>query len=222
MGGLISSVTGAVGSLLGVPSNVLSSLSTLGGSSTQSNIASSLQSLANTEIGTGSQINQTAMEQYQAGASGQLTPAQSAMATNALNQANLGTQGAYSNLGLGNSTMESQDIAGNQLQNLAEQANLEAQSEELGLQGLGMGLNYYNAGGSSLEGAANVTQQQIADILAALQGSGSTGTTGTTAGTGLGTGTSTSSVTPNADILSGATGSSDVAGQQALAGAGLF
>jgi hypothetical protein len=224
MGGLFSGIASSVGNALGLGSNLSSALATSGTSATQAGLTSSLENLANQEIGYGSEVTPTGISEYTAGATGQLTPAQAAMSANQLTAANQGTQGAYSNLGIGSSTMVGQDEAANQLQNLAEQANLEAQSQQLGLAGMGAGLNFLQAGGQSLTGAANVTQQEVSDLLAALSGgstSPTTSPTGTTAGTGLGVG-STGAVTPNYDILSGATGSSDVAGQQALAGAGLF
>lgn len=130
-----------------------------------SGYASDVSDIAAEQATYGSDVLPTALAQYQAGASGQLTPAQQAQATSALNQANVGTSAAYGNLGLGNSTMKSQDLAANQLQNLAEQGNLEAQSEELGLAGLQTGNQLLSGATSSYGTAGNLTQDQVTDML---------------------------------------------------------
>ena len=78
-------------------------------------ISSTLQNLGSTLTGQAQDIYNPAYSQYLAGASGQLTPAMQSLVTQNLGQMNLGTQGAYSNLGLGGSTMEGQDLASNQL-----------------------------------------------------------------------------------------------------------
>lgn len=119
--------------------------------------------LAQTQGLYGTDVLGTAYNQYLAGASGQLTPAQQAMVTQQLGQANVGTQSTYGNLGLGGSTMEGQDLNANSLASLAEQANLEAQSETLGLQGLNQGNALlsgaeggYGTAGNLLTGAGNL------------------------------------------------------------------
>jgi hypothetical protein len=195
MSGLFSGIGSAIGGLLGGAPSAQSAVNLAAispGTSQLGNLAGIEENLAGEEIGTGNQILPTAMGQYTAGATGQLTPAQQALSATELSAANTGTAGTYSNLGLGTSTMKTQDLATNQLRNEAEQANLEAQSEQLGLAGLGTGLSFLNAGSSSILGSGQLTQNQINDILTALQGGQTTGSTnpfgipGTTAGTGVG------------------------------------
>jgi hypothetical protein len=178
MGGILGGggTGGLLGGLLGGSSGI-SPQAGLTGAQT------GLGTLAGIQGGTGAgSIIPTALSQYQAGASGQLTPAQAAAAGNALNEANMSTMAGYSNLGLGDSTMASQDIAQNQLQNLAEQANLEAQSEALGLSGLNTGLNYTQAAAGNLQ---NISSDQL-NLMKLLTSAGG----GQSAGGGTGTGTS--------------------------------
>lgn len=212
MGGLFSGIGSAISGLLGGSAN-LGAIS--GGLSNESALAGDITNIAGTQTGYGTNVMGTAYNQYEAGATGQLTPAMTALSNEELTQANLGTSGAYSNLGLGGSTMESQDLAANQLQNEAEQANLEAQEETLGLEGLGTGNTILNSAASNYGSAANITQSQINSILAALgggtsstggipglTGSGSTGSSiGGTGlgglGTGAGTTTTSGDLTPD-------------------------
>lgn len=139
----------------------------LSGSGVSSDI-SGLQNLGGTLPGEAGQIFGPAYNQFQAGASGQLTPSQQAAVTQTLNQMNLGTAGTYGNLGLGGSTMQQQDVNANQLASLAQQQAFEAQSETLGLQGLQEALGYYGGGISALGGAGQLGQQQNQQTLGAL------------------------------------------------------
>lgn len=116
------------------------------------------------DIVTGGSIEPAAMAEFQAGAAGQLTPAQQALSTEALNQANLGTRGTYAGLGLGDSTMMSEDLGGNLLSNEAMKAGLEAQSQQLGLQGLQESLGFTTAGTGAMEQAGALTGE-AANVL---------------------------------------------------------
>lgn len=178
MGGLFSGIGSAIGGLFGggnspQQQNNLNNIG--GGLSNESALANDLLGISNYETGVGSNVTGTALDQFTAGATGQLTPAQMALSNTELTSSDLNTAGTYANLGLAGSTMESQDVASNNLRNEAEQANLEAQSEQLGLEGLGTGLQYTQAGAGNIGGAANITQAQINAILAALGGGQSAG-----------------------------------------------
>ena len=157
-------------------------------------IAGELQNLAGLETGTGMNIMGPGYQQYAAGATGQLTPAQQALVTQALGNMNLGTQANYANLGLGGSTMEQQDLNANRLSSLAQQAGLETQSEQLGLQALGEGLSFLNAGSGNLGGAGSIYNQDqtnkagaLTSLASGLGGAGGgTSGAGSTSGSGFG------------------------------------
>lgn len=191
MSGLFSGIGSAVGSLFGgggTSSPAVNAAAITPGLLNLGNISGTLENLGNQEIGYGNTVTPTAINQFQAGATGQLTPAMAALAATNLSSSDTATKGAYSNLGLGGSTMESQDLATNQLRNTAETANLEAQEEQLGLEGAGVGLNFLNAGGGQYMNAGSLTQSQIQDILAALNPGGSTGSTSSPGALPTGTG----------------------------------
>jgi hypothetical protein len=178
MGG--SSTGGTVGSIAGglLGTAVAPGIGTVVGSELGGMVGGEAQNviggIGTYEAGVGGNIIDPAMAQYTAGATGQLTPAQAAMASQALREANLSTTGAYSNLGLGNSTMMGQDVAENQIQNLAEQSNLEAQSEQLGLAGLNAGLNYEQGAAGNFQNISS-DQLNLEKMLASAYGGQSAG-----------------------------------------------
>ena len=137
--GLVGTETGYAGDVAGLAPSLTS-------------MAGTEQGYAGTEAGYGAPTLATGYNEYQAGATGQLTPSMAALASQALKEANIGTTGTYSNLGLGDSTMEGQDLASNQVQNLAEQGNLESLEQQLGLSGI-------TAGQAGITGAGNLTTQ---------------------------------------------------------------
>jgi len=132
--------------------------------------------IENQLTGIASGLSGPGLAQFQAGAAGQLTPSQQAAVNRTLGQMNLNTAGTYSNLGLGGSTMESQDLGANQLASLAQQQAFEAQSERLGLEAL-------QAATGALGGAGTLAQNQqtqqlnaLASAAGALGGKGAGGT----------------------------------------------
>jgi hypothetical protein len=170
---------GGSGSLFG-GADISGGLDQLGG------YENDLTGLGSTLQGYGNQTLGTAENQYQTGASGQLTPGWQALSQNELTQANLGTTAQYGNLGLGSSTMKQQDLGANQLQNLAEQGNLAALEEQLGLQGLQTGSNMLTGAGSMYSGAAGIAQNSISDSLASAAQSKSGLSSGISGAAGLG------------------------------------
>jgi hypothetical protein len=135
-----------------------------GGSSTKgSGGYTDLTGLGKQLAGYGTNVSNTGMSQFQAGAAGQLTPAQQALSQEELQQANLGTQSTYAALGLGPSTMSQQDQNANALRNEALQAGLSMQNEQLGLEALGQGQ-------SELTSAGSLYEQSNQDYLNALSG----------------------------------------------------
>jgi len=102
-------------------------------------------------------IYPTALSQFQAGASGQLTPAQQAAVAQTKSEMDTQTRGTYGNLGLGGSTMQTQDLNANDLSSLAQTTGFSALDEELGLKGLSQALGY--------EGAANTSYGTAASSL---------------------------------------------------------
>lgn len=207
MGGLISGITGLFGgggggtsSGGGGYSNILGAL---GGTSALSNLAQQVTGAGTGLIGSGTnlsnisgQVMPAALSQYQLGASGQLTPGLQDVANFAQQQGQLGIANTYGDLGLSGSTMEQQDLASNQLQNLAETAQLALQEEQAGLTGIGVGGNLAATGAgitgqgiNALTGqedltanAANAQNQQVLNAL----GSAATGLSNkSAAGTGL-------------------------------------
>lgn len=184
MGGFFSNMGGGMQNTLTGAGNTPQQLQGL--STQEAALVPQVTQLAQTQGQYGTDVLGTAYNQYLAGASGQLTPAQQAMVTQQLGQADVGTRSTYGNLGLGGSTMEGQDLNANSLASLAEQANLEAQSESLGLQGLGAGNalisgaegGYGTAGsllsgaGTTLNDAGRLAESQQQAFLSALTGLG--------------------------------------------------
>ena len=121
------------------------------------------------------QIYGPAITQYQAGATGQVTPDQQTDIDNTLKQMNLATSGTYANLGLGGSTMENQDVNANTQKSLAQKQQFASLDETLGLSGLGMA-NTYNTQNlqdligalSTLTGAGSI----LGSATSALSGAG--------------------------------------------------
>lgn len=101
-------------------------------------------------------IYPTALDQYQAGATGQLTPSEQASVEQTKKEMDLGTRNTYGNLGLGGSTMESQDLGSNDLRSLAQQHGFNVSDETLGLSGLDTALKFEGEGLNALTGAGNI------------------------------------------------------------------
>ena len=108
------------------------------------------QGTFNTE---GGQIYDPSINQFYAGATGNITPSQQAAVNQTLQQQNLQTAGTYGNLGLGGSTMQTQDTNANAAKSLAQTQGFSTLDETLGLSGLEGSLGYQNAGLQSLLGA---------------------------------------------------------------------
>lgn len=182
---------GGSGGLFGGSNIDTSGLTSLAGDMT--GLAGQQASLAGPLADYGLQTLPTAENQFQQGAAGQLTPGWQALSQNQLQQANLGTTAQYGNLGLGDSTMKQQDIGANTINNLAEQGNLAALTEQLGIQGLSTGSGMVTGAGNLLSGAAgtlsgagSLTQSALADQLTqATQGKNSL-TSGLQAAGGIG------------------------------------
>lgn len=114
--------------------------------------------------------------QYEAGLTGQLTPAQQALTANTLNQMNVGTASNFANLGLGGSTMEQQDLNANQLASLAQTEGILNQDETLGMTAQQLGEQIMAGAGTSfgqagnmLTGEANLFETQNQTYLQQLQ-----------------------------------------------------
>lgn len=103
-----------------------------------------------------SQIYPTAINQYGAGALGTITPAQQAAVNQTLQQQNLQTASTYGNLGLGGSTMQTQDINANAAKSLAQTQGFSTLDETLGLSGLDEAAKYFGLDLSSLTGAGSI------------------------------------------------------------------
>jgi len=116
-----------------------------------------------------------AQTQYAAGAAGVLTPAQRAAVDLTKQQMDTQTRTTYGNLGIGGSTMQSQDLGANARSSLAQEQGFSTLDEELGLKGLGTGLNFTNAGTSTLSAG-------LQDLLGA--GTETTGALSTLTGAG--------------------------------------
>jgi len=117
-------------------------------------LAPIFQGMSSTEFGQGSSdIYPTALSQFQAGAKGQVTPAQQAAIAQTKSEMDTQTRGTYGNLGLGGSTMETQDLGSNDLKSLAQETGFSALDEQLGLSGLSSALGYENAAANTLGGA---------------------------------------------------------------------
>ena len=105
----------------------------------------------------GQDIYGIAFPQFQAGAAGQITPAQQAAVNQTLQQQQLQNANTYAKFGLGGSTMQTQDSNANIAKSLAQTQGFSTLDEALGLQGLYQGaLPYENAGLTSLLDAGNI------------------------------------------------------------------
>ena len=109
--------------------------------------------------------------QYEAGLTGQMTPAQQASVAQTLQQMNLGTAGNYANLNLGGSTMAQQDMGANQLSSLAQQQQFDTTDEQLGLQAMGLGSSMLGGAGGLLGQAGGIYGQGTSNNLAGRLGS---------------------------------------------------
>lgn len=223
MGGLVSGITGKGGSSSNTSG--LSGLTGLG----QSALAGLNASLGNTVGGLGDTLAsasspylQGGASQYQAGLSGQLTPAQQALTQNTLNQENLATQGTYANLGLGGSTMETQDTNANALKSLSQQEAIDFQNEQYGMLAsqLGQGMlqgagGLYNEAGNlnaSAGGLLGNSQSNLNNFLNTLLGSSSS------LGSSIAGGNTLSSLLGGNSSVGGLTGLDSLLGGSGLAG----
>ena len=158
-----TSVSGAESDLSGVASSLESLVPQFQGLSQQA------AALAPIIFGQGqNDIYPTALQQYQAGAAGQVTPDQQQAINETLQQMNLSTAGTYGNLGLGPSTMETQDINANKQRSLAQTAAFANQDETQGLAGLQQALGYESGG----VGALGTAGQILGGATTALSGAG--------------------------------------------------
>lgn len=121
----------------------------------------------------GTSIYGPAADQYVTGAAGQITPAQQAAVDQTLQQQNLQTAGTYGNLGIGGSTMETQDLNANKAKSLAQTQGFSSLDETLGLSGLDEAAKYYGLQLGSLTGAGQI-------LGGATQALGSAGNLATT------------------------------------------
>ena len=140
-----------------------------------------LASLGGLQTGLGTAVSGVGLGQLLAGASGQLTPADQALVKSTLDQMNLGTSSRYANLGLGGSTMESQDLGSNQLRSEAESAELAALEERLGLQALQGGESFLGGAGTNITNASRDYQAAYQSLINTIAGLGNK-----SAGGGLG------------------------------------
>jgi hypothetical protein len=123
------------------------------------------------------------MDEFMAGASGRLTPAMQALSDQEIQQANTNTRSMFGNLGIGPSTMMTQDLNTNLLGNEAMTAGLENEEQTAGLSALAQALGFEQTG-TGAYGAGN----QAALQLAQQQGQAKAGILGS-AGTGYSQGT---------------------------------
>lgn len=121
----------------------------------------------------GTQIYGPAADQYVAGAAGQITPAQQAAVNQTKQQQDLQTAGTYGKLGLGGSTMETQDLNANAAKSLAQTQGFSSLDETLGLSGLSAAEQYYGLGLNALTGAGNI----LSGATGALNSAGNLATT---------------------------------------------
>lgn len=234
----LSALTGGGGS-----SSPLSGL-TGGNTATSSSpignpFTSELGNLADTETGYGGAFSEGGYDQYLAGLTGQMTPAQQALVSENLNQMNLGTAGTYANLGLGDSTMATQDQNYNSLTSLAQQVAIDQMNEQMGLTAAGVGQGYFGQAVQALGGAGTEYNQGYQTMKSGLtnllggQGgsnllSGLTGNTGAAGGgsgllggllgnTGAGGTSDTQSFVDTGTFDTGVTGIPDTLGDTTLA-----
>lgn len=124
----------------------------------------------------GQDIYAPSLSQFQAGAAGQITPAQQAAVNQTLQQQQLQNASTYGNLGLGGSTMQTQDSNANLAKSLAQTQAFSTLDEGLGLSGLQQSLGYQNAGLGALGGALGAfgtAGQILGGATGALQQAGS-------------------------------------------------
>jgi hypothetical protein len=129
--------------------------------------------------------------QYQAGLAGQLTPAQQALTDFTAGQNRTSTANTYADLGLGGSSMATEDQNANNLASLTQQEQIDFQNEQAGLTALGTGTGIINqAGGLNLnqQSLANQLYEQLLSQLINPQtgSSGSTSTTSSSTSSGIG------------------------------------
>jgi hypothetical protein len=130
--------------------------------------ASDAAGMGDTLFGQGAtDIYPTSLAQFQAGAAGQVTPAQQAAIDQTAKEMDLQTTGTYGNLGLGNSTMEAQDLDANKQKSLAQTVGFSSLDEELGLSGLKTAQGF-ESGGVTAEGTAGSILGQGASALAGV------------------------------------------------------
>lgn len=112
-----------------------------------------LGNLAATETGYGADFSSGGLDQYEEGVSGTLTPAQRALTGENLTEADLATNAGYGNLGLGMSTMNTQDQNFNALSSLSQQEAIDFQNEQAGMNAAQVGQGYFGQAGSELGSA---------------------------------------------------------------------
>lgn len=187
MGSIISDVTGkgssssaqGLSGLTGLGQGALGGFLGNLGSAAQG-LGSSLAPYANAPL-------QGGQSQYQAGLAGNLTPAQQALSDFTLGQNRTAMDQIYSGLGIGDSTMRTQDLNAANLQSLAQQEQIDFANQQMGLDALktGAGIdatagqllgtsgNLFSQAGTQLGGAQNNLNNFLKQLLGAP---GSTGT----------------------------------------------
>jgi len=113
-------------------------------------------------------IYPSAIDQYVAGAHGEITPAQQAAVDETKQQMDLSTTGTYANLGLGDSTMKTQDLNANKQRSLAQTEGFAFQDESAGLDALKTALGFEQGG----VGALGTAGQILSGATGALSGAG--------------------------------------------------
>lgn len=125
--------------------------------------------LSSTLGGNAQDIYSPAFSQYTAGAGGTITPAQQAAVDQTKQQELLQNAGTYGNLGLGGSTMQTQDANAIGQKSLAQTQAFSSLDETLGLSGLQQALAYYGGDLNALTGALG-TQTGAGQILSGATG----------------------------------------------------
>ena len=177
-----------------------------------------LGNLAALETGYAQPFLQGGTSQYEAGLSGQLTPAQQALTQFTLGENQQATNARYGSLGLGNSTMNTQDQNANNLTSLAQQEQIDFANEQAGLAAEGAGAGLLGQAGTNLGNAGqqyntgyNTTKQGLTSLLGGSGGSG--GILGSLLG-----GNSAGGSGGLGGILGGLLGGNQSAGASSLAG----
>lgn len=142
----------------------------------ETQLAQEVNAITPMELGQAQPLLGAGMGEFISGATGQLTPAQQATSDFELGQANLGTESAFANLGLGPGTTMTADLNANLLGNEALKNSLLQQSQTEGLNAMRTGLSFEQAGtgaaataGNLLDAAAKVLVDQNATALNALR-----------------------------------------------------